>query len=116
MKPNLHHSPSLDDDDDDDLSVMALLRAEQTAQEVITCENNFKSQFVFFFLVQYIGRHIQLDRQPSDKERVQATLETIGISMNYQLRSLIEWAKDLKSFVELSDNDKVTKTNKYSID
>jgi len=36
--------------------------------------------------------------------------------MNYQLRSLIEWAKDLKSFVELSDNDKVTKTNKYSID
>ena len=27
--------------------------------------------------------------------------------MNYQLRSLIEWAKDLKSFVELSDNDKV---------
>jgi len=88
MKPNLHHSPSLDDDDDDDLSVMALLRAEQTAQE-------------------YIGRHIQLDRQPSDKERVQATLETIGISMNYQLRSLIEWAKDLKSFVELSDNDKI---------
>jgi hypothetical protein len=27
--------------------------------------------------------------------------------MNYQLRSLIEWAKDLKGFVELSDNDKV---------
>lgn len=27
--------------------------------------------------------------------------------MNYQLRSLIEWAKDLKSFIELSDNDKV---------
>lgn len=51
MKSNLHHSPSLDDDDDDDLSVMALLRAEQTAQEVITCENNFKSQFIFFFLV-----------------------------------------------------------------
>ena len=44
------------------------------------------------------------------KERVQVTLETIGISMNYQLRSLIEWAKDLKSFVELSDNDKVNQT------
>lgn len=27
--------------------------------------------------------------------------------MNYQLRSLIEWAKDLKGFVELSDNDKI---------
>jgi hypothetical protein len=27
--------------------------------------------------------------------------------MNYQLRSLIEWAKDLKGFIELSDNDKV---------
>lgn len=27
--------------------------------------------------------------------------------MNYQLRSLIEWAKDLKGFVALSDNDKV---------
>ncbi len=31
--------------------------------------------------------------------------------MNYQLRSLIEWAKDLKGFVELSDNDKVRKEN-----
>lgn len=45
------------------------------------------------------------------KERVQVTLETIGISMNYQLRSLIEWAKDLKSFVDLSDNDKVSERN-----
>ena len=60
---------------------------------------------ILFF--KYIGRQFQLDRQPSDTERVQATLETIGISMNYQLRSLIEWAKDLKGFVELSDNDKV---------
>ena len=42
------------------------------------------------------------------KERIQVTLETICISMNYQLRSLIEWAKDLKSFVDLSDNDKVS--------
>lgn len=57
--------------------------------------------------MKYIGRQFQLDRQPSDTERVQATLETIGISMNYQLRSLIEWAKDLKGFAELSDNDKV---------
>jgi hypothetical protein len=32
--------------------------------------------------------------------------------MNYQLRSLIEWAKDLKGFVELSDNDKVRKQKK----
>jgi hypothetical protein len=77
-----------DDDDEDDLSIMALLRAEQTAKE-------------------YIGRQIQLDRHPSNTERVQATLETIGISMNYQLRSLIEWAKDLKGFIELSDNDKI---------
>ncbi|CAF1014453.1 unnamed protein product [Adineta steineri] len=77
-----------DEDDDDDLSVTALLKAEKTAQE-------------------YIGRQIQLDKQPSDNERVQATLETIGISMNYQLRSLIEWAKGLKGFVELSDNDKI---------
>jgi len=91
MKPNgyiptHHHHP--DDDDDDDLSVLALYRAEQTAKE-------------------YIGRQIQLDRNPSNNERVQATLETIGISMNYQLRSLIEWAKDLKSFVDLSDSDKI---------
>ncbi|CAF3720297.1 unnamed protein product [Rotaria magnacalcarata] len=77
-----------DVDEDDDLSIMALLRAEQTAKE-------------------YIGRQIQLDRHPSNTERVQATLETIGISMNYQLRSLIEWAKDLKGFIELSDNDKI---------
>ncbi|UJR14084.1 hypothetical protein I4U23_001080 [Adineta vaga] len=76
------------EDDDDDLSIMALLRAELTAKE-------------------YIGRHIQLDRYPSNTERVQATLETIGISMNYQLRSLIEWAKDLKGFIDLSDNDKI---------
>lgn len=58
--------------------------------------------------LQYIGRHIQLDKHPSNTERVQATLETIGISMNYQLRSLIEWAKDLKGFIDLSDNDKVS--------
>ncbi|CAF0881073.1 unnamed protein product [Rotaria sordida] len=82
-----HLSDNLDDDEDD-LSIMALLRAEQTAKE-------------------YIGRQIQLDRHPSNTERVQATLETIGISMNYQLRSLIEWAKDLKSFIELSDTDKI---------
>lgn len=56
---------------------------------------------------QYIGRQIRFDRQTSPEERVQANLETICISMNYQLRSLIEWAKDLKSFVELTDNDKV---------
>jgi hypothetical protein len=31
--------------------------------------------------------------------------------MNYQLRSLIEWAKDLKGFIELSDNDKVIEKN-----
>jgi hypothetical protein len=31
--------------------------------------------------------------------------------MNYQLRSLIEWAKDLKGFIDLSDNDKVRKKN-----
>jgi len=40
--------------------------------------------------------------------------------MNYQLRSLIEWAKDLKGFIELSDNDKVikekNKTSESSID
>jgi nuclear factor 4-beta len=84
IKLDSHHL----EDDEDDLSVMALLRAEQTAQE-------------------YIGRQIQLDRQPSNTERVQATLETIGISMNYQLRSLIEWAKGLKGFIELSDNDKI---------
>jgi hypothetical protein len=90
IKSHLHYKGEPDEvgDDNDDLSVMALLRAEQTAQE-------------------YIGRQIQLDRQPSNTERVQATLETIGISMNYQLRSLIEWAKDLKGFVELSDNDKI---------
>ncbi|CAF3554146.1 unnamed protein product [Rotaria sp. Silwood1] len=82
-----HLSGNLDEDEDD-LSIMALLRAEQTAKE-------------------YIGRQIQLDRHPSNTERVQATLETICISMNYQLRSLIEWAKDLKSFVELSDTDKI---------
>ncbi|CAF3615289.1 unnamed protein product [Adineta steineri] len=76
------------DEDDDDLSIMALLRAEQTAKE-------------------YIGRQIKLDRHPSNTERVQATLETIGISMNYQLRSFIEWAKDLKGFIDLSDNDKI---------
>ncbi len=84
---------------------MALLRAEKTAKEVLTKnKNKIFSQFNF---CQYIGRQIQLDRQPSNTERVQATLETIGISMNYQLRSLIEWAKDLKGFIELSDNDKV---------
>ncbi|CAF0921014.1 unnamed protein product [Adineta ricciae] len=76
------------EDEDDDFSIMALLRAEQTAKE-------------------YIGRQIQLDRHPSNTERVQATLETIAISMNYQLRSLIEWAKDLKGFTDLSDNDKI---------
>ncbi len=68
--------------------------------------------FECLYFIQYIGRQIRLDRQPSNKERVQATLETIGISMNYQLRSLIEWAKDLKGFVELSDNDKVRKQKK----
>jgi hypothetical protein len=83
-----HLNVDYDDDDEDDFSIMALLRAEQTAKE-------------------YIGRQIQLDRHPSNTERVQATLETIGISMNYQLRSLIEWAKDLKGFIELSDNDKI---------
>jgi hypothetical protein len=36
--------------------------------------------------------------------------------MNYQLRSLIEWAKDIKGFVDLSDNDKVTKNNKFRIE
>ncbi|UJR33089.1 hypothetical protein I4U23_020547 [Adineta vaga] len=87
IKLNSHLTGDIDEDDDD-LSVTALLRAEKTAQE-------------------YIGRQFQFDRQPSDTERVQATLETIGISMNYQLRSLIEWAKDLKGFVELSDNDKI---------
>ncbi|CAF2586556.1 unnamed protein product [Rotaria sp. Silwood2] len=87
IKSIKHLSGSLDDDEDD-LSIMALLRAEQTAKE-------------------YIGRQIQLDRHPSNTERVQATLETIGISMNYQLRSLIEWAKDLKSFIDLSDTDKI---------
>ncbi|CAF0847539.1 unnamed protein product [Rotaria sordida] len=76
------------DEDEDDLSVTALLKAEKTAQE-------------------YIGRQYRLDRPPSNTERVPATLETIGISMNYQLRSLIEWAKGLKGFVELSDNDKI---------
>jgi hypothetical protein len=35
--------------------------------------------------------------------------------MNYQLRSLIEWAKDLKGFIELSDNDKVRQKEKFSI-
>ncbi len=112
IKTHIHLNNELDEvNDDDDLSVMALLRAEQTAQEVE--ENNyinFKSFFICIF-IQYIGRHIPLDRQPSNTERVQATLETIGISMNYQLRSLIEWAKDLKGFVELSDNDKVRKEN-----
>ncbi|CAF1678152.1 unnamed protein product, partial [Adineta ricciae] len=89
MNTKLHSNLTGDiNEDEDDLSVTALLRAEKTAQE-------------------YIGRQFQLDRQPSDTERVQATLETIGISMNYQLRSLIEWAKDLKGFVELSDNDKI---------
>ena len=48
-----------------------------------------------------------MDRQPSNTERVQATMETIALSTNYQLRSLIEWAKGLKGFVQLSDNDKV---------
>ncbi|CAF4652488.1 unnamed protein product [Rotaria socialis] len=86
-KSNVNLTGSLDEDADD-LSVTALLKAEKTAQE-------------------YIGRQIRLDRQPSNTERVQATLETIGISMNYQLRSLIEWAKDLKGFVELSDTDKI---------
>ncbi|CAF2407740.1 unnamed protein product [Rotaria sp. Silwood2] len=87
LKSNANLTGDLDEDEDD-LSVTALLKAEKTAQE-------------------YIGRQIRLNRQPSNTERVQATLETIGISMNYQLRSLIEWAKDLKGFVELSDNDKI---------
>ncbi|CAF0830995.1 unnamed protein product [Didymodactylos carnosus] len=76
------------DEDDDDLSVSALVRAEQTAQE-------------------FINRQIHLDKHPHNSERIHATLETIGVSMNYQLRSLIEWAKDLKGFIELSDNDKI---------
>ncbi|CAF0750848.1 unnamed protein product [Didymodactylos carnosus] len=76
------------DGDDDDLSVAALVRAEQTAQE-------------------FINRQLQLDKLAQNSERIHATLETIGISMNYQLRSLIEWAKDLKGFIELSDNDKI---------
>ncbi|CAF3415552.1 unnamed protein product [Rotaria sp. Silwood1] len=87
VKSNANLTGDLDEDEDD-LSVTALLKAEKTAQE-------------------YVGRQIRLDRHPSNTERVQATLETIGISMNYQLRSLIEWAKDLKGFVELSDNDKI---------
>jgi len=34
IKSNPHLTSDLNDDDDDDLSVTALLRAEQTAQEV----------------------------------------------------------------------------------
>lgn len=60
-----------------------------------------------FSSFQYIGRQIRVDRHTLSEERIQANLETICISMNYQLRSLIEWAKDLKSFNDLSDNDKV---------
>ncbi len=67
----------------------------------------FKYFIYIYEFFQYIGRQIQLDRHPSNTERVQATLETIGISMNYQLRSFIEWAKGLKGFIDLSDNDKV---------
>lgn len=50
MKSNLRQSTSLEDDDDDDLSVMALLRAEQTAQEVITEENKIEDKIISFLL------------------------------------------------------------------
>lgn len=102
---NNHHYLTVDDEQDD-LSVMKLYQAEQTAKEVSGRRRDLSS-INELFLFQYIGRQIRMEHPPSDTRRVQATLETIGISMNYQLRSLIEWAKDLTSFVELSDNDKV---------
>ncbi len=41
IKSNPHLTGDLNDDDDDDLSVTALLRAEQTAQEVWEKENEW---------------------------------------------------------------------------
>jgi len=52
IKSNSHLTGDIDDDDDDDLSVTALLKAEQTAQEVWKIKKNeFKNLNFFSILV-----------------------------------------------------------------